>query len=437
MTMHSVEAEEAVLGAMLISAEDFPTLADFLAPTDFFELKHQWVWEAMLALYQKGETIDYLTVSSRLRNNGTLDTVGGSSFLTGLLNSVPSHTYAEAYARLVERAACRRKLLKAASEIASLVNDGSRDLEAVYAEVERVITAALDAKQTDTLTSIGNASQAYQDALERRSKSPDGMAGISSGYRGMDTFTNGLAKGEFSLIAARPGVGKTALMLNMMHRILFNKGRAVFFSLEMDSDAVMTRLYALDSGVSISALRNASLTGDQWDAFLASAERLNLLAGDLDCSSHITPQSISRRLSRLQRKGQPIDIVFIDYLQLIGSSEGGRKADNQNTELERIAQQLKGLALTHNVHVCAAAQLSRQVEYRADKTPQLSDLRGSGGLEQAADIVIAIRPPDKEVTDSEAARYPLTLSILKQRNGRMGNFRLYTPALTKFSDMQG
>jgi replicative DNA helicase len=428
---HSREAEEAVLGAVLINPEAYYDVAQFLNKEDFYIHRHQWIWEAFTRLHERRTPIDFLTVTEELDQIGHLSEVGGPAYLTALLNNVPTSLHAEAYGRLVEETAVRRRMLTAANQIAKLAYQEETGLQTVMDEAEKAIFGVSERRTTRDLQSIQVVLSDVYDRIDQISQRSEETFGVPTGFIDLDRLLGGLQPSDFLIIAGRPGTGKTAFMLSAAKNAAqTHKKHIAIFSLEMSNEQLVQRLIAQETGIDTHRLRTGKLSEDEWTLFAHAIEVLGDTRVYLDDTPGLTPIQLRTKCRRLHMEFQ-LDLVLVDYLQLMS---GGMRAENRVQEVSFISRNMKILARELNVPVLAAAQLSRAIEQRADKEPQLSDLRESGSLEQDADVVMFIHRP--ELYERETIKQHLAeIKVAKHRNGPIGNIELvFRENLAKFEN---
>lgn len=372
---HSIQAEEAVLGSVLIAPECLFSLS-FLSAADFFIVRNGWVWEALSAIQQRGEAIDLLTVKVELQVAGRLDSVGGSAYLTYLMNNTPTHLHAETYGRLVERAAIRRRLLAAASDIAQTALEENAEIAAVVDHCEAVLFGVTGAQGAQDLVPLRDLASALYDKTEYLYQNPDAIPGLPTGFKDLDGLLDGLQPQTLNILAARPGFGKTSLALNIAVVNARLGKRIAFFSMEMSREALTRRMAAADTGINTHKLRAGNLDEREWGLFTEATSRIATYPLFIDDTGTVTPLKIAAKCRRMARE-QGLDLVVIDYLQLM--ARDGR-SDGATNDLSSITRALKLLSGELRVPILALSQLSRAVEGRQDKHPMLSDLRQSGCL---------------------------------------------------------
>jgi replicative DNA helicase len=381
---HSREAEEAVVGAVLINPEVYYDIAQFLAADDFYIHRHKWIWEAFVHLHEARTPIDLLTLSEELERAGQLGEIGGSAYLTSLINQVPTSLNAEAYGRIVEENSVRRKMITAANQIASLAYKGDT-IEQVMGDAEKAVFNVSERRLKHDLQPIRTILSTYYDRIDDLSKRPEDFHGVPTGFYDLDKMLGGLQPSDLLIVAGRPGQGKTGFLLSVAKNAsLTHKKHVAIFSLEMSNEQVVQRLIAQETGIDSQRLRTGKLLENEWPLFTHAIEVFSDTHVYLDDTPAITPLQLRTKCRRLHMEFG-IDLIIVDYLQLMG---GDTRNDNRVQEVSHISRSLKVLARELNVPVLTAAQLSRAVEQRTDKRPVLSDLRESGCL--AGDTLVAL-----------------------------------------------
>jgi len=427
----SREAEEAVLGAVMLNPEAYYDVAEFLQNTDFYIHRHRWIWEAYVHLHESRTPIDILTVTEELDQKGQLAEVGGASYLTSLINNVPSALHAVAYGRLIEQTAVRRNMLEAANKIAKLAYDEHIGLETVMDDAEKAVFGVSERRMTRDLQPIQEVLSNYYDHIGELAARPEEIHGVPTGFIDLDKLLSGLQPSDLLIVAGRPGMGKTGLALSIAKNAAqTHKKHVAIFSLEMANEQLVQRLISQETGIDSQRLRTGKLSDDEWPLFTHAIEVMSDTRIFLDDTPAITPLQLRTKCRRLHLEYR-LDLIIIDYLQLMS---GDSRNDNRVQEVSYISRNLKILARELNVPVIAAAQLSRAVEQRTDKRPVLSDLRESGSLEQDADIVMFIYRP--EVYEDDPAKENLAeIIISKHRNGPVGSVQLiFRKNLAKFEN---
>jgi replicative DNA helicase len=426
---HNREAEEAVVGAVLINPEVYYDLAQFLQAEDFYIHRHRWIWEAFNRLHEQRIPIDFLTVTEELERAGQLAEIGGPAYLTALLNQVPTSLHAEAYGRMVEAAAIRRRLLTAANQIATLAYNEQETVENVIEESEKHIFNVSERRLRHDVQPIASVLSEYYDHLDELSRRSEDIFGVPTGFVDLDRLLTGMQPSDLLIIAGRPGQGKSGFLLSVARNAaLLHKKRVAIFSMEMSNEQVVQRLLAQETGIDSQRLRNGKLNEDEWPLLTQALEVLGDTHIYLDDTPAITPLQLRTKCRRLHMEFG-LDLILLDYLQLMG---GDTRTENRVQEVSYISRNLKALARELDVPVLAAAQLSRAVEQRTDKRPVLSDLRESGSLEQDADVVMFIYRPDQYEKDTEKQNVA-EIIVAKHRNGPTGSVELvFMSHLAKF-----
>ncbi len=410
---HNRQAEEAVLGAVLINAESYFDVAQFLQADDFYIVRNRWIWDAFTRLHERRQPIDYLTVISELEQQSQLAEVGGPAYIMALINQTPTSLHAEAYGRLIEQTSVRRRMLSAANELAKLAYDQGKTVDTVLDEAEKSIFGISERRIRKDLQPIQQVLSEVYDRVDRMSQRGDEIMGVPTGLIDLDRLFGGLQKSDLLIVAGRPGMGKTGFMLSIAKNAAQkHKKHVAVFSLEMSNEQLVQRLIAQETGIDTQRLRTGKLADDEWPLFTHAIEVLSDTHIFLDDTPAITPLQLRTKCRRLHLE-YSLDLVIVDYLQLMS---GDTRIDNRVQEVSYISRNLKVLARELNVPVLAAAQLSRAVEQRADKKPVLSDLRESGSIEQDADIVMFIHRPDAMEKDSPRANVA-EIIVAKHRNG--------------------
>jgi replicative DNA helicase len=410
---HSRQAEEAVLGAILIDSESYFTVAQFLKPDDFYIIRNRWIWETFTYLHERRTPIDYLTVCEVLEQQNQLAEAGGPAYVMSLINQTPSSLNADAYARLVEGNAVRRRMLHAANELARLAYDQKQSVDTIMDEAEKSIFSISERRVHHDLQPIQQVLSDVYDRVDQLSRRDEEVLGVPTGLVDLDRLLGGLQKSDLLIVAGRPGMGKTGFMLSILKNAAQrHKKHIAMFSLEMSNEQLVQRLIAQETGIDTQRLRTGKLTEEEIPLFTHAIEVLSDTHVYLDDTPAITPMQLRTKCRRLHMEYER-DLIIVDYLQLMA---GDSRTDNRVQEVSYISRYLKVLARELNVPVLTAAQLSRAVEQRADKRPVLSDLRESGSLEQDADIVMFIHRPDAMEKDSPRANLA-EIIIAKHRNG--------------------
>jgi replicative DNA helicase len=427
----SREAEEAVIGSVLINPEAYYDVAQFLQADDFYIHRHRWIWEVFTRLHERRVPIDLLTVSEELDQLGQLAEVGGPAYLSTLVHNVPSSLHAEAYGHIVEDTAIRRKMLTAANDIAKLAYKEDAAVDTVMDEAEKAVFGVSERRTTRDLQSIKQVLSEYYERIDQLAGRDPDSYGVPTGFIDLDRLLGGLQPSDFLIVAGRPGSGKTAFMLSAAKNAAQkHKKRVAIFSLEMSNEQLVQRLIAQETGIDSQRLRMGKLEEEEWSLFAHAVEALSGTVMFLDDTPGLTPLQLRTKCRRLYMEFG-LDLVLVDYLQLMSS---GSRSENRVQEVSYISRNMKILARELNVPVLAAAQLSRAIEQRADKEPQLSDLRESGSLEQDADIVMFIHRP--ELYEKDTLKQNLAqIKVAKHRNGPVGTIELvFRSSIAKFEN---
>ncbi len=420
---HSVEAEQAILGACLIDDDAATSIMNSLKHDDFYLGAHQDIFGAMFVIFSKNQPIDYVTLTDELENENLLQSVGGLEYITNLTNILPGAANFRVYLDIVKRDSVLRKIIRASQDIIENTYDAT-DKEKAIDYAEQLMFEIGKNEEQSSLTHINGALGEVIKKFDMLSKNKDGIKGIATGFKDFDAVTNGLQNSDLILLAARPGVGKTSLAMNMVtNAAIKEKKKCAIFSLEMPITQIAQRAICSVASVSMSKALKGDLTVDEWKSLWTANKQLSESGIYIDDSSMNTPMSILGKCRRLQRESG-LDLVMIDYLQLM--STGKDKVESRQNEVSEMTRYLKIAARELNVPVIVLSQLSRAVEQRkGDHKPQLSDLRESGSIEQDADIVLFIYKPDNyNDVVSEDEPGICTLSIAKHRNGELKDIKL-------------
>lgn len=428
---HSREAEEAVIGSVLINPEAYYDVAEFLQSEDFYIHKHRWVYDAFIRLHERRSPIDILTVSEELDQMGYLGEVGGSAYLTALISNVPTALHATAYGKLVEETAIRRRMLEAANQIAKSAYQEDVTIETAINAAEKAVFSVSERRLSSDLQPIRQVLSDYYERIGDLANRGDETYGVPTHFRDLDNLLGGLQPSDLLIIAGRPGQGKTSFMLSIAKNAArVSKKHIAIFSMEMSNEQLVQRLISQETGIDAQRLRLGKLKGDEWNLFAEAVESLGRTHIFLDDTPGISPTQMRAKCRRLHLEHR-LDLIIVDYLQLM---QGDTRSDNRVQEVSYISRNLKILARELNVPVLAAAQLSRAVEQRSDKRPVLSDLRESGSLEQDSDIVMFIYREDKDNEDS-IMKNVAEIIVSKHRNGPTGSVQLvFKEHLAQFVD---
>ena len=377
MAPHNTEAEEAALGSLLLDPDAIFNVASFLNPEDFYREKNGWIYDAVRDLHNRREPADFVTLCDELERRGQLEEVGGAAYITFLINAVPTAIHAEYYARIVERTAILRRLIGAAGQIAALAYEDAEDVDEVVDRAEQVLFGVSQRRITRDLVSIKQIIGAYYDRIDYLYQHRDELIGIPTSFPLLDKLLGGLQPSDLIIVAGRPSMGKTSLVLSIAQNAArkFNQ-RVALFSLEMSSEQVVQRLVSAETGIDSQRLRLGDLRDDEWPLFVEATGILSEVPIFIDDTPSISALQMRTKSRRLHAE-HGLDLVIVDYLQLM---RGDTRSENRVQEISAISRALKGLARELNVPVVAVSQLSRAVESRKDHLPILSDLRESGCL---------------------------------------------------------
>lgn len=419
---HSLEAEEAVLGSLLIDPDAILDIASFLKPGAFYREQNKWIYQAILDLHEARDPLDFVTLTETLRQRSQLEDVGGEAYLISLLNAVPTSVNAKSYARIVESAALRRRMISAAGTIANLAYDEDEDVNVILDRAEQTLFSISEERVTRDLKPVRDIARDYLDRIEELNARGEEIIGVPTGYLDIDRLLGGLNKSDLLIVAARPGMGKTSLQLGMaLHAGLRHGKRIAIFNLEMSGEQLVQRMVAAETRIDSQRLRRGQLQEQEWPIFLEAIGRLSETKIFIDDTPSITPLQLRTKCRRLYAE-HGLDLIMLDYLQLM---QAERTSNNRVQEISEISRSLKGLARELDVPVVTASQLSRAVESRQDKRPQLSDLRDSGSIEQDADVVMFIYRDEYYNPETTDRPNIAEVSVAKHRNGPTGVVDLY------------
>lgn len=420
----NLDAEASLLGALLIDSDAIVKIADDIRTSDFYDPRHERIYEAVLQLYEKHLPIDVLTLSDQLKNTGFLEFAGGGAYLTELTNFVPTAAHVEQYANIVAQKGMRRRLIKASQDIAELSHDESQTMRELIEEAESRLFEVSQQHVKQDVASLETILGESFDRLDELHKDKGKMRGIPTGYKDLDNILAGLQRSDLIILAARPSIGKTALALNIAHNVALKANEAVLmFSLEMSKEQLVDRLLAMESGVDAWALRTGNLSDSDFEKIGQAMGSLSEAQMYIDDTPSITVSEL-RTKARREAHHRPLGLIIVDYLQLMSGGNRYTSEGNRVQEISEISRGLKGIARELNVPLMALSQLSRSVESRSPQIPQLSDLRESGSIEQDADVVAFIYRED--YYNPETDRKNVTdIFIKKHRNGPTGGLELY------------
>lgn len=424
-----------MLGAMMIEREAISKVSEILHPDDFYREAHRLIYNAMMELFNKNEAVDLVTVVEVLRRDEKLEAAGGIAYVSALANSVPTAANVTYHARIVEEKALLRQLINTATYVAGMGYEANEEVTVIMDKAEKMILEVASRKAGQEFASIKNIIFDVFDKVSELYSSRGGITGLPTGFKDLDKLTSGLQPSDLILIAARPSMGKTAFVLNIAQNIAIKEKKAVaFFSLEMSKEQLVQRMLCAEAPIDAQRLRIGELENSDWDKLVRAADRLAAAPIFIDDTAGITVMEMRSKARRLKIE-HDLQLIIIDYLQLMQGSSGSSKNENRQQEISEISRSLKALARELKVPVIALSQLSRGVESRQVKKPMLSDLRESGSLEQDADIVAFIYRED--YYEPETERKNITdIIVAKHRNGPVDSVQLFFhKQFTKFSDL--
>ncbi len=426
MLPHNLEAEQSLLGCMLLDPKVQAEITSSLKEEDFHFESHKYLFSAMTDIIQQNKPLDFVTLVDALEKNGTLDKVGGLSYIANLSNTMPSTVNYKSYLDIVLRDSMMRKLIGGSMEIIDECKQ-SKDKDSALAFAEKTVFDISSTADTSDVVNIDKIIPDVMVKLDELSKNKTALRGIRTKYRGLDKLLDGLHKSDLIILAARPAVGKTSFAMNIVSNIATQGYNCAVFSLEMSKEQIVQRLLCSVANVSMEHASKGEMSKTEWLKISQAKETLYKSNIFIDDSAIITPQEVLSKCRRLKRKFG-LDLIMIDYVQLMTAGRT-RESDNRQQEITEISRNLKILAKEINVPVLALSQLSRAVETRKGR-PQLSDLRESGAIEQDADIVMFIHRPDKGATEKELAEGKVKKNVAeiiveKHRSGPTGVVELY------------
>jgi len=431
----NVEAEQSVLGSILIDRDAIVRVAGFLRPEDFYREAHRTIYQAVLDLFERREPADFVLLCDELERRGRLEQVGGPAYLTSLINMVPTAVNVEYYGHIVERCAILRRLITAGGQIAGVAYDMQHDAEMAVDKAEQILFTMTQRRGAQEFVAISRVLENYFDQIDYIHQHRGQTFGVPTGFRKLDELTGGLQRSDLIILAARPGMGKTSFALNMAaHAALKNKITVGIFSLEMSRDQLVQRLICSESGIDSHRLRTGFIEEGEWGKIAQAIGELSEAPIFIDDTPGISVMELRTKARRLQAE-HDLGFVIVDYLQLM-QGRTDRPNDNRVQEVSDISRSLKALARELNVPVLTASQLNRAVEQRPGNRPQLSDLRESGSIEQDADIVMFIYR--EEVYDRETTRKNVAdVIVAKHRNGPLADIELFfSGQQTRFADLE-
>ena len=437
---HNLDAEKAVLGALLTNGSNsgavVDTVTSILKSEDFYRDAHRIIYDAILEIVHANKTADFITVGEELDRRKRLDAVGGLAYITSLANEAVSYNVEE-HAKIISEKAQLRRLIDAGNKIVGMTYAGEDEPTAILNKAEQMVLDVSGQTQSESsFAPISEIVLSNLDKLNALQQHDGAITGVPTGFKDVDHVFNGLQKSDLILVAARPAMGKTAFTLNIAQNVtmLYDKTVA-FFSLEMGKEQLVARILSSVAGVSSEKLRRANMDPPDWEKVIAAADRMSKAKLFIDDTPGLTVQDMRSKLRRLKVE-HGLDLVIVDYIQLMQGRNGGKGSENRQQEVSEISRNLKLIAREFNVPLIALSQLSRSVESRPDKRPVLSDLRESGSLEQDADIVIFLYR-DKYYDENSEKGDNAEVLIRKNRNGSVGTVELqFVGEFTQFRDVE-
>lgn len=412
---HSAEAEESVLGALLLDKDAVIAVAEFLSPKDFYDDRYRQVYESCIELYEERVPIDVLTVGDKLKKKKALKQIGGTGFLADLANKVPTAAHVEHYGKIVKDAATKRALMGAASKLVELSIDDTLGADELLDKAESEVFSLTQMNIKRAFTPVKDALAESFDRLDELHKQAEGLRGVPTGFKDLDDTLAGMQRSNLVILAARPGIGKTSLALNVAQNLAVRFKRPVgFFSLEMSREELVDRLLVSQADIDAWKLKTGKLSEEDFTKLSNAMGELAEAPIFIDDTPALSITEMRTKARRLQVENG-VDLIIVDYLQLARS----RQLENRVQEVSEISQGLKNLARELKLPVLALSQLSRAVEQRGEKRPQLADLRESGSIEQDADVVMFLWREDDENTEN------ISLEVAKHRNGPLASIKLF------------
>ncbi len=430
---HSLEAEQSVIGSMLMDREAIVVASEIICGDDFYNKQYGVLFESMVELNDQGSPVDLVTLQNRLKEKDVPPEVSSLEFVGDLIRAVPTSANIKYYANIVAEKSTLRKLIRLNEEIANTCYAGKESMEYILEDTEKRIFQLVQKRNTGDFVPIRQVVMNAMDKIEAAARNRGAVTGIATGFSDLDYKTAGMQPSDLVLIAARPSMGKTAFVLNIAQHVAFKQGKSVaIFSLEMSKEQLVNRMFSLESKVDAQHLRTGQLNDQEWEKLIESAGVIGRSKLIIDDTPGISISEL-RSKCRKYKLEHDLSMVIIDYLQLM---TGSGRTDSRQQEISDISRSLKALARELNVPVLALSQLSRAVEQRPDHRPMLSDLRESGAIEQDADVVMFIYRDDYYNRDTEK-KDVAEIIIAKQRNGPIGTVELaWLPMYTKFANLQ-
>ncbi len=431
---HDTEAEQAVIGSMLMDQEAILDASELITGDDFYQAAYGTVFDTIMELYNEGKSVDVVTLQARLKDKDVSPEVASMEYVKDLVTMVPTSANARSYAEIVAEKSIERRLIKINDEISSLCYEGQEPLPEILDQTEKDIFDLLQSRTGEDFVPIDKIVMKALERIETAAKTKGEVTGVPTGFVGLDRLLCGLQPSDLILIAARPSMGKTALALNIAQYVAFRKHMGVaLFSLEMSKEQLVNRLFALESHVDAQSIRTGNLKDSDWEKLVEGAGIIGASNLIIDDTPGITVSEL-RSKCRKYKLEHDIQLVIVDYLQLMSGSVG-KRPENRQQEISEISRSLKALARELDVPVLALSQLSRAPESRPDKRPMLSDLRESGAIEQDADVVMFLYRDEYYNPDTEFKNQAEVI-VAKQRNGPVGTVDLaWLAEYTKFANL--
>ena len=432
---HSIEAEQSVVGAMLMDKDAITTASEIISGEDFYQTAYGVVFDSVVELFNEGKPVDLITLQNRLKEKDVPEEISSLEFVRDLVAAVPTSANIKYYAEIVAEKSLLRKMIKMNDEITNACYLAKEPVEAIMERTEKQVFELVQNRGASDYVPIRQVVLNALEKIEKASKSKGTVTGIPTGFIDLDYKTSGFQPSDFILVAARPSMGKTAFVLNIAQHVAFRQNKTVaIFSLEMSKEQLVNRLFSLESYVDAQLLRTGNLKDSDWEKLIEGAGTIGKSNLIIDDTPGISISEL-RSKCRKYKLEHGLDMIIIDYLQLMSGSVG-KRSDSRQQEISDISRSLKAVARELNVPVISLSQLSRAVEQRPDHRPMLSDLRESGAIEQDADVVMFIYRDDYYHKDTEHVN-EAEIIIAKQRNGPIGTVTLtWLPQYTKFANTQ-
>ena len=429
---HSLEAEQSVIGSMILDREAITVASEIISGEDFYNKQYGVLFTSMVELNDEGKPVDLVTLQNRLKEKDVPPEVSSLEFIRDIITAVPTSANIRYYSNIVAEKSTLRKMIRLMAEIENDCYAGTEPLDTILEDTEKRVFDLIQRRNTGDFVPIDQVVMNALKRIEAASKNKEAITGIATGFLDLDVMTSGMQPADLVLIAARPSMGKTAFVLNIAQHAAFRLHKSVaIFSLEMSKEQLVNRMFALESGVEAQALRNGTLKDSEWEQLISSAGEIGKSKLIIDDTPGISIQEMRSKCRKFKLE-QGLDMIIIDYLQLMS---GSGRSESRQQEISEISRSLKSLARELNVPVLSLSQLSRAVEQRPDHRPMMSDLRESGAIEQDADVVMFIYRDDYYNKDTEKPGVA-EIIIGKQRNGPVGTVDLaWIAKYTKFANL--